>query len=123
MTNPRPTPNYDLQVADLVSELERLERVEEPVEEAPHTGVPSYRMKMGRETIWLNTVEFRILRFLAATPYKAYSRRQIAEAVSTTRHPVDAETLDTYIASLREGLGFFRDYIQAVPYIGYRFKA
>jgi DNA-binding response OmpR family regulator len=123
MTNSRPTPNYDLQVADLVSELERLEQLEEPVEVSPHTNSPSYRMKMGRETIWLNTVEFRILRFLAATPYKAYSRRQIAEAVSTSRHPVDVETLDQHIASLREGLGFFRDYIQAVPYIGFRFKA
>ena len=33
------------------------------------------------------------------------------------------ETVDCYIASLRDQLGFFRDYIQTVPYIGYRFRA
>jgi DNA-binding response OmpR family regulator len=123
MTDPRSSPNYDLPVADLVSELERLDRVVEPVDEATETNLQSYRMKMGRETIWLNPIEFRILRFLAATPYKAYTRRQIADAVSTARFPIDADSLDQHITSLRERLGFFRDYVQTVPYIGYRFKA
>ena len=100
MTDPRSSPNYDLPVADLVSELERLDRVVEPVDEATETNLQSYRMKMGRETIWLNTIEFRILRFLAATPYKAYTRRQIADAVSTARCPIDADSLDQHITSL-----------------------
>ena len=80
-------------------------------------------MKLGRETVHLDIIAFRILAFLAATPYRAYTRRRIAEAVSSHRYPVAAETLDQHILSLREQLGFFRDYIQAVPYIGYRFKA
>ncbi len=83
----------------------------------------SYRMKLGREIVHLDIIAFRILRFLAARPYRAYTRRRIAEAVSTPRYPVAEETLDQHVMSLREQLGFFRDYIQAVPYIGYRFKA
>ena len=79
-------------------------------------------MKLGRETMQLDIVEFRILRFLSARPI-APIRGRIAEAVSSQRYPVGAETLDQHIVSLREQLGFFRDYIQAVPYIGYRFKA
>ena len=83
----------------------------------------SYRAKVGRGTIRLTSVEYRILMFLAARPYYAFSRRRIADAVSTASHPVTAEKLGAYIYSLRRQLGFYGDYIQSVPYIGYRFKA
>jgi DNA-binding response OmpR family regulator len=82
-----------------------------------------YLFRRGLETIQLDVVEFRILQFLAATPYRAFSPRTIAAAVSTARFPVREDRLDYHIARLRERLGFFRDYIQAVPHIGYRFKA
>ena len=88
-----------------------------------HWSPTSYRTKLGRETIHLDTIAFRILTFLAATPYRAFTRRRIAEAVSSRRYPVAEETLDQHIRLLREQLGFFRDYVQTVPYIGYRFKA
>jgi DNA-binding response OmpR family regulator len=83
----------------------------------------AYLFKMGRVPVTLSNVEFRILMFLAARPYHAFTRRHIAEAVTTARQPVAEETLDRYIASLRGKLGMFRDYVQSVPYIGYRFKA
>lgn len=82
-----------------------------------------YLFRRGLETIQLDLIEFRILQFLAATPYRAFSRRTIAAAVSTAHLPVREETLDQHIARLRERLGFFRDYIQTVPHLGYRFKA
>ena len=83
----------------------------------------SYRAKLGRGTIRLTLVEYRILMFLAARPNHAFTRRRIADAVSTASHSVTVKTLGRYIASLRGQLGFFSDYIQSVPYIGYRFKA
>jgi DNA-binding response OmpR family regulator len=83
----------------------------------------SYLARLGKGTIRLNPVEFRILRFLAASPYRAFSRRRIAQAVSTDKHPVTEETLGRYIRSLRGQLGFFSNYIQRVPFVGYRFKA
>jgi DNA-binding response OmpR family regulator len=82
-----------------------------------------YLFRRGLETVKLDLIEFRILQFLAATPYRAFSRRTIAAAVSTTRLPVREDTLDQHIARLRERLGFFHNYIQTVPHIGYRFKA
>jgi len=85
--------------------------------------IASYRARMGRDTIRLDPVAFRILTFLAAAPYRAFTRRRIAEAVSSRRHPVAEESLDGHIRLLRQQLGFFRDYVQTVPYIGYRFKA
>lgn len=83
----------------------------------------SYLAKVGRGTIRLSPVEFRILQFLAARPYHPFSRRRIAEAVSTDAEPVTEKTLGRYIRSLRDQLGFFSNYIQRVPYLGYRFKA
>jgi DNA-binding response OmpR family regulator len=82
----------------------------------------SYQMKMGRVLVKLDPIEFRILQFLASRPYRAFTRKQIAKAISTPRHPVPPESLDRHVTRLRNALGFFRDYIQTVPYIGYRFR-
>jgi DNA-binding response OmpR family regulator len=119
----QPNENDEAPAADVAYLWRRTRRPKRTVVEDRPWSPRSYRMRMGRETIRLDTIEFRILRFLAANPYRAYSRRCIADAVSTTRHPVAEETLDRHISSLRQQLGFFRDYIQSVPYIGYRFKA
>ena len=82
----------------------------------------SYWAKRGEGTLRLTPIEYRILRFLASRPNQALSRRRIAEAVSTAGLPVTVDMLGRYIHSLRGQLGFFSDYIQSVPYIGYRFK-
>jgi DNA-binding response OmpR family regulator len=83
----------------------------------------SYRLALGRETIQLGIVEFRILLYLAGRPYHAFTRRSIADAVCTERDPVVEDTVDRHVASLLDQLGVFHDYVQSVPYIGYRFKA
>jgi DNA-binding winged helix-turn-helix (wHTH) protein len=36
---------------------------------------------------------------------------------------VTEETVDEHIDALRDQLGVLHDYVQTVPYIGYRFKA
>ncbi len=82
----------------------------------------SYAAKRGQGTLRLNPVEYRILAFLSQRPNQAISRERIATAVSTSRHRITAESLGHYIHSLRDQLGFYSDYIQSVPYIGYRFK-
>jgi DNA-binding response OmpR family regulator len=96
--------------------------VQREVIDAPPASPWSYAARLGRETISLDYVEYRILSFLASKPYHAFTTRRIIEAVTTERHPVTEQTLDRHIASLRAKLGFFADYIQSVPYIGYRFK-
>lgn len=83
----------------------------------------SYLAKRGRGTIRLSYVEYRILKLLASRPNHVFSPCRIADAVSTTGRPVTAESLRLYVASLRSQLGFFSDFIQTVPYWGYRFKA
>jgi DNA-binding response OmpR family regulator len=84
---------------------------------------PFYRFALGLEPFQLGEVEFRILMLLASQPYYPFSARSIAASVTTERVPVSEEAVEQHIASLREQLGFFRDYVQTVPYMGYRFKA
>jgi len=119
----QPGDSQELQFADIAPAWrERQRRAGRP--DAARVLTPaSYRARLGRETIPLDTIAFRILTFLAATPYRVFSRRRIAEAVSSRCHPVAEETLDQHIRSLREQLGFCRDYVQSVPHMGYRFKA
>jgi two-component system phosphate regulon response regulator PhoB len=83
----------------------------------------SYRQAFGDEPIRVGITEFRIMLYLASWPYHAFTRRQIADAVSTVERPVAEEAVDDYIDSLRDQLGVLHDYVQTVPSVGYRFKA
>jgi two-component system, OmpR family, alkaline phosphatase synthesis response regulator PhoP len=82
----------------------------------------SYRQAFGNEPIRVGIVEFRIMVLLASRPYYAFTRRQISDAVSTESHPLSEDLVDAYIASLRTQLGVLHDFVQSVPYLGYRFK-
>jgi DNA-binding response OmpR family regulator len=83
----------------------------------------SYRLALGQETIQLGVVEFRILLYPTGRPYHAFTRRSISEAVSSERDPLAEDMVDEHVASLLNQLGVFHHYVQAVPFIGYRFKA
>ena len=110
-----------LQYADLADFVRDASRRGTKFEE-PQDPPPFYRIALGLVPFQLGEVEFRILTLLASKPYRPFSPHSIATAVTTERMPVAEETLDQHIASLREQLGFFRDYVQTVPYMGYRFK-
>jgi DNA-binding response OmpR family regulator len=105
-----------------VAEFVRKAKRQQGRVEAPEPPPPFYRVALGLEPLQLGDVEFRILVFLASKPYLPFSQQRIAEAVTTERFPVSADTVDQHIALLRDQLGFFRDYVQTVPYMGYRFK-
>jgi DNA-binding response OmpR family regulator len=113
----------DLTIIDVATLLDEAARQTWPIDQH-HTEPPtSYRLALGKETIPLGIVEFRILLFLASKPYHAFTRRSIADAVSSEQNPVVEGTVDQHVASLLDQLGVFHDYVQSVPYIGYRFKA
>jgi DNA-binding response OmpR family regulator len=116
----RPT---DLVATDLSEFLESAAQQTWPLERETLGPPQSYRVAFGREPIQLGNVEFRILLFLASRPYHAFSRREIARAVASAQIDVTEDNVDGHVASLREQLGILYDYVQTVPYIGYRFKA
>ena len=89
-----------------------------------HRATPraGYLVELSGQPISLDYVEFQLLNFLSQHPYKAFTRSQIAEAITSDAHPVTEDSLDGHVMTLREKLGLFSDYVQSVPYIGYRFK-
>jgi hypothetical protein len=93
-----------------------------PIGDEPGNTVPSYRLALGKEPIQLGLVESRILLYLASRPYRPFTRRSIANAISSKDDPVAEDAVDGHIAALVDQLGAFHDYVQAVPYVGYRFK-
>src|SRR3954462_2843456 len=119
MENKRLSDTGHVAITDLLTLLEEAPRQIWPIRENQVGHPTSYRLALGRETIQLGIVEFRILLYLARRPYHAFSRRSIADAVSSKRDPVVEDTVDRHVASLLDQLGAFHDYVQSVPYIGY----
>lgn len=113
----------ELTITDLATLVQEASRQSWPVQEDHSERNTSYRLALGREPIQLGIIEFRILLFLASKPYHAFTRLSIADAVTSEQNPVVEDTVDQHVASLLDQLGVFHDYVQAVPYIGYRFKA
>jgi DNA-binding response OmpR family regulator len=110
-------------LTDLTTLLEEAARQIWPVNDSEPECPKSYRLALGQDPIQLGIVEFRILLFLASRPYHAFTRRCIADAVSSEQNPVAGDTVDRHVAALIDQLGVFHDFVQSVPYIGYRFKA
>jgi DNA-binding response OmpR family regulator len=123
MQNKRLCKSDDVAVTDLTTLLQEASHQIWPINENQAERPRSYRLVLEQEPIQLGIVEFRILLYLAGRPYHAFTRRSIAEAVSSERDPVLENTVDQHVESLLNQLGVFHDYVQSVPYIGYRFKA
>jgi DNA-binding response OmpR family regulator len=113
----------DVAVYDLLELMQVAAHQVWPVSNLQPDRPAAYRLALGKEPIQLGVIECRILLYLAGRPYHAFTRRNIAEAINTERYPLTEDVVDTHIDSLIEQLGVFHDYIQAVPYVGYRFKA
>ena len=113
--------SFENKKEELIFDLERQQARDKQVEEVT-VEAPRFLFRLGREPVALSLVEFKIIRFLSQKPYKAFTREQIVSAIHSDHHPVTDDNLDDHIRGLRDKLGLFSDYIQTVPYIGFRVK-
>lgn len=74
------------------------------------------------EKVELTPKEFDLLLYLYERPNIALSREQILNAVWGYDYFGDLRTVDTHIKNLREKLGDFREYIETVRGVGYKFE-
>jgi len=77
------------------------------------------------EPVQLTYVEFELLRILAASPGRVYSRRMLLESLWKSADYRDPRTIDVHVRHLREKLE--RDsrnpeFILTVRSVGYRFR-
>lgn len=113
--------SFEKRENELQLERDRKRQLAKTVNEKP-AKLGEYLFRLGRQPVHLSMIEFRIISLLSNKPYRAFPRTEIVAAVTSDAVPVTDETLDDHIRTLRGKLGLFSDYIQTVPYIGYRFK-
>lgn len=102
--------------------VERVRRVPRRDDDAPHELLP-YEIVLSGAPFRLNLVEYRLICLLASRPYYPFTPQQIIAGVNRDDDDlITEETLAEHVRSLRDKLGFFHDYVQKVPFIGYRFK-
>ena len=82
-----------------------------------------YQIILGGKPIKLNPQEYRFLLCLAERPYHVFSPRQVLKAINDGPEPqLQEDQLRPLMRSLRDKLGFFWDFVQYVPNMGWRFK-
>lgn len=78
------------------------------------------------ESVELTAVEFQLLRFLAATPGRIYSRQQLMDRIYPDQRSVSDRTIDSHIKKLRRKLltiAAGTELIRSVYGVGYTFDA
>ncbi len=81
-----------------------------------------HKVEIKGKEIQLTYTEFRILRLLAESPGRAFSRQQIVDQVRGESYSVTERIVDVQMVSLRKKLGPLGDWIETVRGVGYRFK-
>lgn len=110
-------PTFDAPQKERHKQRERVDYRGDPLEDLP------YQIVLTGKPFKLNAIEFRIVQLLASRPYHAFATAEIVAAANEEGAQAVTDTnLREHIVSLRRKLGFFADFVQSVPHIGYRFK-
>jgi two-component system, OmpR family, response regulator BaeR len=87
---------------------------------------PSFRATIDDHPLNLTPVEFKLLKTLAASPRRVFSREQLIDALYSDGREVVDRTIDSHIRNLRRKLTEIRpdtNWIEAVYGVGYRLQA
>lgn len=82
----------------------------------------SYKVYIKGEELELTNGEFKLLEMLAKQPGKVFSRNQIIERVNGSQYFATERSIDVQIAGLRKKLGEYKDAVETVRSVGYRFN-
>jgi DNA-binding response OmpR family regulator len=70
----------------------------------------------------LTYLEFELLTHLVTNPLRVHTRSQLLDLVWGWSIPLSSRTVDTHVARLRSKLGAYRDSIETVHRVGYRYR-
>lgn len=98
------------------------ERTESIIRGRLHLDVATYTVYIGEEQLHLTNVEFRLLELLARQPGKVFSRSQIMERINGMDYFAAERSVDVQVAGLRKKMGSYKESIQTVRSVGYRFN-
>lgn len=84
-----------------------------------------YKATLTGRNLDLTTVEFNLLRFLAAHPGHIYTRSQLMDRIYPDQRTVEDRTIDSHIKKLRKKIAAIapeQDLIHSVYGLGYKFE-
>jgi len=82
----------------------------------------SYQVQLGGFQLDLTYTEFRLLLLLAKRPGKVFSRNQIIELMNGEDYWATERSVDVQVVGLRKKMGKYRNMIETVRSVGYRFS-
>lgn len=81
-----------------------------------------HSIKIDGEDVALTATEFRLLFYLASHPGRVFTREHLLDRVVNDDTMVLDRNIDVHIGSLRRKLGRYRELIETIWAVGYRFK-
>jgi len=103
------------------SSSEPIDGSETEIKRGPVTIIPvRHKVLVEGDPVDFTATEFSLLRFLAESPGRVYSREQLIDNVMGT--VVTSRNVDVHIRSIRKKLDRHEDLIETVRGVGYRFK-
>ena len=84
--------------------------------------VPRHRVEVDGEEVDFTATELRLLHFLAGRSGRVFTRDQILDHVVSERAVVIGRNVDVHVRAVRGKLGPYRDLLETVRGVGYRFR-
>jgi two-component system alkaline phosphatase synthesis response regulator PhoP len=81
-----------------------------------------HEARVGEEKMVLTATEFRLLHFLASHPGRVFTRDHLLTRAIADGATVIERNIDVHIRSVRRKLGEYRNLIETIRGVGYRFK-
>jgi DNA-binding response OmpR family regulator len=82
----------------------------------------SYKVFVDHVPLELTIGEFKLLELLAKQPGKVFSRSQIIEKINGSQYFATERSIDVQVAGLRKKLGKYKESVETVRSVGYRFN-
>lgn len=93
------------------------------IEVGPLTVDPDrHEVSLGGKPINLTAAEFRLLRMLASSPGRVFTREQLLEKITGGESIVLDRNVDVHIGAIRKKLGNSDEWITTIRGVGYKFK-
>ena len=74
------------------------------------------------EEVKLTATEFRLLHFMASHPGRVFTRDQLVHRAIGEDAVVVDRNIDVHVRSIRQKVGQYRDWVETVRGVGYRFR-
>ena len=106
-----------------INPIEHLKTKEQTKDAVIELNIDNYQATVHQQPVELTAIEFNLLKILANTPGRIYSRAQLIDMVYQDNRVVSERTIDSHIKKLRKKLNAIEsenELVQSVYSVGYK---